>query len=173
MREALLAGTSRPPPVQRVEIPPPGGGVRTRGGPTGLDRVIQQAVLQVRQSKWDQPFSAGSSGCRPGRSAHQAVAQAQRDREEGYGWVVDLDLEQVFDRVHHDQRMSRVKERVSDRRVWPRLDRYLKARALTDEGVEATLEGTPPGGPRSPLRTHRLPDGLDQELARRGHRVVR
>ena len=173
IREALLAGTSQPQPVKRVEIPKPGGGVRKLGVPTVLDRFIQQAVLQVLQPEGDTTFSASSSGFRPGRSAHQAVAQAQQYLGEGDGWVVDLDFEKFFDRVNHDKLMSLVKKRVADRRVLPLIDRYLKAGALTDEGLEATGEGTPQGGPLSPLLANLLLDGLDKELERRGQRFVR
>jgi RNA-directed DNA polymerase len=123
IREALLAGTYRPQPVKRVEIPKPGGGVRKLGVPTGLDRFIQQALLQVLQPEWDKTFSGGSYGFRPGRSAHQAVARAQRYWSAGYGWVVDLDLEKFFDRVNHDKLMSLVKKRVADRRVVQLIDR--------------------------------------------------
>jgi RNA-directed DNA polymerase len=173
IRQALLAGTYRPPPVKRVEIPKPGGGVRKLGVPTVLDRFIQQALLQVLQPEWDKTFSDSSYGFRPGRSAHQAVAQAQRYLGEGHGWVVDLDLEKFFDRVNHDKLMSLVKARVADRRGLQLIDRYLKAGARTDAGVEATMEGTPQGGPLSPLLANLLLDGLDQALERRGHRFVR
>ncbi len=138
-----------------------------------LDRFIQQALLQVLQRDWDGTFSEWSYGFRPGRSAHQAVAQAQRYLEVGYSWVVDLDLERFFDRVNHDKLMSLVRERVSDRRVLKLIDRYLKAGALTAEGFEATPEGTPQGGPLSPLLANLLLDGFDKELERRGHRFVR
>jgi RNA-directed DNA polymerase len=166
IREVLLAGTYRPPPVNRVEIPTPGGGVRTLGVPTVLERCIQPAVRQVLPPAWDTTCSASRSGCRPGRSAHPAVAQAQRYRGEGYGWVVDLDFETCFARVNHDQLRSVVTQRVADRRVVPRIDRNLKAGALTDAGLEATGEGTPW------LANLRL-DGLDKALERRGHRCVR
>jgi RNA-directed DNA polymerase len=173
IRAALVAGTYRPQPVKRVEIPKPGGGVRTLGVPTALDRFIQQAVLQVLQPEWDKTFSESSYGFRPRRSAHQAVAQAQRYLGEGHGWVVDLDLEEFFDRVNHDKLMSLVKERITDRRVLQLIDRYLKAGALTDEGLEATAEGAPQGGPLSPILANLLLDGLDKELEQRGHRFIR
>lgn len=173
IRQALLAGTYRPPPVKRVEIPKPGGGGRKLGVPTVLDRFLHQALLQVLQPEWDKTFSDSSYGFRPGRAAHQAVAPAQRYLGEGHGGVVDLDLEKFFDRVTHDTLMSLVKARVADRRVLQLIDRYLKAGARTDEGGEATMEGTPQGGPLSPLLANLRLDGLDQALERRGHRFVR
>jgi RNA-directed DNA polymerase len=150
VRAALGAGTYRPPPVTRVAIPQPGGGVRQLGAPTALDRVIQQAVLQGLQPEWDKPFSASRDGFRPKRAAPQAGAPAPRDRGEGHGGVVDVDREQCFDRGNHDKLMRLVQERRTARRVWPRSDRDRKAGALTDEGLAATVEGPPPGGPRSP-----------------------
>lgn len=173
IREALLSGVYEPQPVKRVQIPKPGGGDRTLGIPTVLDRFIQQALLQVLQPTWDGTFSEASYGFRPERSAHQALAQAQRYLKLGYSWVVDLDLEKFFDRVNHDKLLSLVKGRVTDRRVLRLIDRALKAGALTGEGVEATIEGTPQGGPLSPLLANLLLDGLDKELERRGHRFVR
>lgn len=173
LRASLLAGTYRPSAVKRVESPKPGDGVRKLGIPTVLDRFLQQALLQVLQPEWDKTFSEGSYGFRPGRSAHQAIARAQAYLEEGYSWVVDLDLEKFFDRVNHDKLMSLVKERVKDRRVLHLIDRYLKAGALTGDGFEATTEGTPQGGPLSPLLANLLLDGFDKELERRGHRFVR
>jgi RNA-directed DNA polymerase len=173
IRASLLAGTYHPKPVKRVEIPKPGGGVRKLGIPTVLDRFLQQALLQVLQPEWDTTFSEGSYGFRPGRSAHQAIARAQAYLEEGYSWVVDLDLEKFFDRVNQDKLMSLIKERVTDRRGLQLIDRYLKAGALTGDGFEATTEGTPQGGPLSPLLANLLLDGLDKELERRGQRFVR
>jgi RNA-directed DNA polymerase len=156
-----------------VAIPQPGGGGGKRGIPTALARFIQQAGRQGLQPMWDPTFSGGRYGCRPGRSAHQAVAQAQRYWGEGDGGGVDLDLEQCFDRVTQDTLMSLVKKRVAARRVLPLIDRDLTAGALTEAGVEAPVEGTPPGGPLSPLLTNLLLDGLGKALARRGPRLVR
>lgn len=173
IREALLSGMYEPQPVKRVEIPKPAGGVRRLGIPTVLDRFIQHALLQVLRPVWDGTFSQGNYGFRPGRSAHQAIAQAQKHLEAGYSWVVDLDLEKFFDRVNQDKLMSRVKERVTDRRVLQLIDRYLKAGALTGDGFEATPEGGPQGGPLSPLLANLLLGELDKELEKRGHCFVR
>jgi RNA-directed DNA polymerase len=174
IRASLVDGTYTPQPVRRVEIPKSGGGTRNLGVPVVLDRFVEQALMQVLQAEWDPTFSERSYGFRPGRSAHQAVAQAQQYIREGYTWVVDLDLEKFFDRVNFDVLLSRVRARARDRRVVALIHRFLKAGVFTLEGiVEATVEGTPQGSPLSPLLANLLLDDLDQELERRGHRFVR
>jgi RNA-directed DNA polymerase len=172
-RAQLLQGTYQPQPVKRVEIPKPGGGTRKLGVPTVLDRFLQQAVLQVLQGDWDRTFSPHSYGFRPHRSAQQAVAQAQQYVVDGYGWVVDLDLEKFFDRVNHDQLMGQVAKRITDRRLLRLLRAFLTAGVLADGLVSPTDEGTPQGGPLSPLLSNLVLDALDRELERRGHRFVR
>ena len=173
LRESLEGGTYQPKPVKRVEIPKTGGGVRPLGIPTVVDRFIQQALLQVLQDQWDSTFSDHSFGFRPGRSAHQAIVRAQTYIHEGYGWVVDLDLEKFFDRVNHDKLMSLVRERVKDEGVRTLIYRYLKAGVIIDDDCHWTGEGTPQGGPLSPLLANLLLDPLDRELERRGHCFVR
>ena len=159
--------------MKRVEIPKPDGGVRKLGIPTVLDRFIQQAVMQVLQRKWDGTFSEHSYGFRPGRSAHQAVEKAQQYIAEGYRWVVDLDLEKFFDRVNHDKLMAKIAARVNDKRMLKLIREFLVAGVMEDGLVKPVDEGTPQGGPLSPLLSNIMLDDLDRELEQRGLRFAR
>jgi RNA-directed DNA polymerase len=174
IREQLLSGTYVPQPIRRAEIPKPDGkGVRMLGIPTVLDRFIQQALLQVLSPIFDPTFSDTSFGFRPGRSTHQAVQRARGYIAAGHRWVVDVDLEKFFDRVNHDVLMARVARRVKDTRVLRLIRRYLQAGMMEDGLVSPRTEGTPQGGPLSPLLSNILLDEWDRELERRGHRFVR
>src|SRR6266536_852815 len=173
MREQLLSGTYKPEPVIRVEIDKPDGGVRKLGIPTVKDRLVQQMVQQVLQKQWDPTFSEHSYGFRPGRSTKQAVAQAQQYIAEGYGWCVDFDLEKFFDRVNHDKLMGQIAKRVADKRVLKLIRAFLNTGVMEGGLVSPSVEGTPQGGPLSPLLSNVVLDELDRELERRGHRFVR
>lgn len=173
VRETLESGKYRPSPVRRVEIPKSDGGVRQLGIPTVVDRVIQQAIAQVLSPMFEEIFSTQSYGFRPGRSAHQAVEQSQEYIREGYDWVVEIDLEKFFDRVNHDMLMARVARVVKDKRVLKLVRAYLNSGVMVNGVVMETEEGTPQGGPLSPLLSNVMLNDLDRELEERGHKFVR
>jgi len=173
LKKKLLDGSYEPCPVKRVEIPKPSGGTRMLGIPTVLDRFIQQAILQVLTPLFDPGFSKHSYGFRPGKSAHQAVETARAYIQEGYEWVVDMDLEKFFDRVNHDVLMGRLAKRIADKHLLRIIRRYLQAGVMVHGVTVDRQEGTPQGGPLSPLLSNVLLDELDKELESRGHRFVR
>jgi RNA-directed DNA polymerase len=173
IREMLLKGQYKPQPVKQVMIPKPGGGIRMLGIPTVVDRFIQQALLQVLTPIYDPTLSPHSYGFRPGRSAHQAVCQAKAYIAQGCEWVVDIDLEKCFDRVNHDILMGRIAKRISDKRILRLIRRYLQAGIMVNGVVQERHEGTPQGGPLSPLLSNILLDELDKELEQRGHKFCR
>ncbi len=173
LQSALLTGSYRPAPVKRVEIPKPSGGVRQLGIPTVIDRLVQQAVSQALQELYEPTFSDHSYGFRPGRSAHQAIRRSQDYIQSGYSWVVDMDLSKFFDRVNHDRLMGQLAKRIEDKRLLKLIRSFLTAGVLADGLVSSTTEGTPQGGPLSPLLSNIVLDELDKELEQRGHCFVR
>lgn len=173
LKENLLSGKYKPLPVIRVEIPKANGGIRLLGIPTVIDRLIQQAMNQVLNPIFDKEFSNSSYGFRPGKSAHMALEQAQKHINEGYKYVVDMDLEKFFDRVNHDILMSLISEKIEDKRVLKLIRNYLNSGIMTNGVFTKSEEGTPQGGPLSPLLSNILLDELDKELERRGHRFCR
>ena len=173
IREKLEAGNYQPSPVKRVEIPKPNGGVRMLGIPTVQDRLIQQAMHQVLSRKYEPTFSEHSYGFRRNRSAQDAVEAAQRHINAGNKWVVDIDMAKFFDTVNHDRLMARMKQQINDKQILRLVNAYLKAGVMVNGVVMETEEGTPQGGPLSPLLSNIVLDELDRELEKRGHRFVR
>ena len=173
IRAALESGAYKPSPVRRVEIPKPDGGVRLLGIPSVIDRLLQQAIAQVLTPIFERKFSPHSYGFRPGRSAPDAIKQAQEYVQAGNEWVVDIDLEKFFDRVNHDMLMARVAREVKDKRVLKLIRAYLNSGVMVNGVVVESEEGTPQGGPISPLLSNIMLDDLDKELEKRGHKFVR
>jgi len=173
IKKQILEGTYQPQPVRRIEIPKPDGGVRLLGIPTVTDRLIQQAIAQVLSNLYDLNFSNHSYGFRPKRSAHDAIREAKGYIKEGYRWVVDMDLEKFFDKVNHDRLMSTLAKKISDKPLLKLIRRYLQSGVMINGVVYDTDEGTPQGGPLSPLLSNIVLDELDKELEKRGHKFVR
>lgn len=173
IKKQILEGTYQPQPVRRIEIPKPDGGVRLLGIPTVTDRLIQQAIAQVLSNLYDPNFSNHSYGFRPKRSAHDAIREAKGYIKEGYRWVVDMDLEKFFDKVNHDRLMSTLAKKISDKPLLKLILRYLQSGVMINGVVYDTDEGTPQGGPLSPLLSNIVLDELDKELEKRGHKFVR